>query len=108
MSKIIKHKIKINRFNFANNIFKIYSDDNICFGSFIKKGSVCFSIFNSLNEEVNLSCLECNQLITIYADNNIDKKLEHNKEKNIIIIKKIKIKNNYVFNSDSSSDEIIY
>jgi hypothetical protein len=104
MSKIIKHKIKINRFNFADNIFKIYSDNNICFGSSIKKGSVCFSILNSINEEVNLSCLELDQLVTIYSNDNSCEKLEHNEEKNIIIIKKIRVKSNYVFNSDSSEE----
>jgi hypothetical protein len=99
-----KYKIKINKIDICNNIFKIISDDGIIFISPIKKGSVSFQIFNELNYEIHLGNLQENNLITIYSEPNINNYLVNKLEKNIIIIKKIKMKNNYIFNSESSEE----
>jgi len=72
------------------------STDDQLFVSKIKKGSVCFQIFDEDNHEKHLGCLEDNMLIKIVGF--------LNNEENNIIIKKIFIKNKYVFNSDSSDD----
>lgn len=116
-----KFKVKINKINISNNQLLIVSNDNIEFMSPIKKGSVECKIYNELLQEVNIGNLQENNLITIYGFQNNKKKLSDNQklynyltnnynennennEKNIIIIKKIMVKNNYVFNSESSSD----
>ena len=95
----------------------------------IKKGSIQCKIFNESNQEVNLSSIKENNLVTIISSpkssvikevNIVDKMKLHkylesnlinneldkseNKEKNIIVIKKIIVKNNYVFNYDSSEE----
>uniref|UniRef100_A0A6C0EHQ0 Uncharacterized protein n=1 Tax=viral metagenome TaxID=1070528 RepID=A0A6C0EHQ0_9ZZZZ len=55
-------------------------------------------------QEIGLDNLEENDIVTIYSEkNNLC-----NKDKNIIFIKKIKIKNKYIFTSDSSDEEIYY
>ncbi len=126
-TKLNKYKIKISKIDFNSNDFKIESDDGKIFTSPIKKGSVQCKIFNESNQEVNLSCIEENGLVTIIGlklekttisdkqklynylvndlENNQPEKSENNQpEKNIIVIRKIIVKNNYVFNSDSSDE----
>lgn len=120
-----KYKIKISRIDFSSNNFTIESDDGTIFISPIKKGSIQFKIFNKSNQEVNLSSIEENSLVTIiglglketiisdkqklynYLVNDLvnnDHDKSENREKNIIVIRKIIVKNNYVFNSDSSDE----
>ena len=104
-----KYKIKIKNINLTKNNFIIESTDNQIFTSKIKHGSVKFKIYNEDNNEVNLNNINENQLVTIYSKNksfDFSNDLE-TAEKNNIIIKKIIIKNNYVFNS-VSSEEIDY
>jgi hypothetical protein len=120
-----KYKIKISKIDFNSNNFRIESDDGIIFVTPIKKGSIQCKIFNESNQEVNLSSIEENSLVIIigstnsqviketkisdkqklynYLVNNESDKSE-NKEKNIIVIRKIIVKNNYMFNSDSSEE----
>jgi hypothetical protein len=120
-----KYKIKIRKIDLNSNNFRIESDDGKLFITSIKKGSIQCKIFNESNQEVNLCSLEENSLLTIigsemkdpklsdehtlynYLINNLENnepKKNENKEKNIIVIKKIIVKNNYVFNSDSSDE----
>ncbi len=133
---INKYKIKIGSIDFDNNCFIIISDKGDRFVSKIKKGSVCFKIFNEHVQEVNLSNLEAGDLVQIFGipestsklndsilkpeekngvdallkliggSNNVTKKnnMEKTDQKNSIIIKKIMIKNKYVFNSESSEE----
>jgi hypothetical protein len=89
-----KYKIKIRKTYFNSNNFKIESYKGNIFTTTIKKGSVQCKIFNELQQEVNLTYLEENSLVTIIGL----------KKNNIIVIKKIIVKNNYVFNSDSSDE----
>jgi hypothetical protein len=112
-----KYKIKIKKFDLNSNNLRIESYDGNIFMTSIKKGSIQCKIFNESKQEVNLSSLEENSLVTIIgliindstiSNNNkiynyLINDLENNyKEKNIIVIRKIIVKNNYVFNSDSS------
>ena len=124
-----KYKIKINKIDFNSNNFKIESDNGIIFMTPVIKGSIQCKIFNESNQEVNLSSIKENSLVTIISSTNypvikevkisditsLHKHLDNdlvnnelnkseNKEKNIIVIKKIIVKNNYVFNSDSSEE----
>ena len=124
-----KYKIKINKIDFNSNNFKIESYNGLIFMIPIKKGSIQCKIFNESNQEVNLSSIKENNLVTIISSpkssvikevNIVDKMKLHkylesnlinneldkseNKEKNIIVIKKIIVKNNYVFNYDSSEE----
>ena len=92
---MIKYKIRINKIGFNDDSLNIISSNGLNFTGQIKKGSVNFKIYNEDKQEVNLSNLDEGNLVKIYG----------NKIKNNIIIKKIIIKNNYSFNSDSS-DEI--
>ena len=129
---ITKYKIKISSIDFNNNHFIIRSDNGQIFESKIKKGSVDFKIFNQHDQEVNLSNLESGDLIQIFGmskpndqilkledDNNINElvrliggsniyinnsKLEKKDQKNSIIIKKIIIRNKYVFTSETSEE----
>jgi hypothetical protein len=86
-----KYKIKINKLEILNDTLII----NNKFTANIIKGSVNFIIYNQAYEEINLSSLKENNLITIYG---VQKKTKN------IIIKKIIVKNNYVFHSDSSEE----
>ncbi len=95
-NQINKYKIKISKINLNYNKLKIESDDNKIFIIPVKKGSIQCKIFNQSNNEVNLNSLEENSLVTIIGF--------ENKEKNIIIIKKIFVKNKYVLNYDSSEE----
>ena len=128
LNHLIKYKIKIRKIDLNSNNFRIESEDGKIFITSIKKGSIQCRIFNESNQEVNLGSLEENSLLTIIGsemndskisdehrmynylindlENNEPKKNENNenKEKNIIVIKKIIVKNNYVFNSDSSDE----
>lgn len=108
MDNLIKYKIKISKMDITNNQLIIESDDGKQFVSEIKKGSVNFKIFNETEQEVNLGNLEENKLVTIFGSLNIineNKLMEKNKDKkNIIIINKIRVKNNYIFDSESSDD----
>ena len=67
----------------------------------IIKGSVNFKVFNEDNHEVSINNIEEGDVIKIQVLNTQLKDLH--KQKNSII-KKIIIKNKYVFNSDCSSD----
>lgn len=91
-----KYKIKIDKINITNDIFSIISTTNINYISEIRKGSIMCKIYNEDTQEVSLNNLEEGDNVTIYG--NI------NKENNLIIIKKIKIKNKYKFINESSED----
>ena len=120
-----KYKIKISKIDFNSNDFRIESDDGTIFTTPIKKGSIQCKIFNESNQEVSLSSIEENSLVTIIGSTNSsvieetkisDKQKLYNylvnnehvkseiKEKNIIVIRKIIVKNNYVFNYNSSEE----
>jgi hypothetical protein len=88
-----KTKIKINKIDITTNLFTITSHKNEIYTAPIIRGSVDFKIYNMNGEEVHLGNLEENDIITIYSNNT-----------NINSIIKIKIKNKYVFNSDSSDE----
>ena len=97
---MLKFKIKVKKIEINQNNLNIISENNDkIFISPIIKGSIKCKIFNESDNEVNLSNIEENSIIKIYGVN------EKNQEnKNIVIIKKIQIKNTYIFNSDSSED----
>lgn len=131
---ISKYKIKIDSVNFDNNKFIIRSDKGEIFISKIKKGSVEFKIFNEHDQEVNLSNLDKGDMIQIIGvsdsklsdnilnseeknevatlleliggldNNNYKNNMKKTDQKNSIIIKKIIIKNKYIFNSESSEE----
>ena len=88
-----KTKIKINKIDITQNLFTITSHKNEIYTAPIIRGSVDFKIYNMNGDEVHLGNLEENDIITIYSNNT-----------NINSIIKIKIKNKYVFNSDSSDE----
>jgi hypothetical protein len=85
-----KTKIKINKINIENDNFIIVSN-NIVYSAPIISGSVMFKIYNENNKEVDLSSIDENDIITMYSNN-------------INSIIKIRIKNKYIFNSDSSEE----
>ena len=91
MSK--KTKIKINKIDITQNLFTITSHKNETYVSPIIRGSVEFKIYNENGKEVHLGNLDENDIITVYFNNS-----------NINSIIKIKIKNKYVFNSESSDE----
>jgi len=93
---MIKYKIKIDKINITYDIFSIISTTKNNYISEIKKGSVLCKIYNDDMKEISLNNLEEGDNVTIYG--NI------NKENNLIIIKKIKIKNKYKFINESSED----
>ena len=131
---ISKYKIKIDSVDFDNNKFIIRSDKGEIFISKIKKGSVEFKIFNEHDQEVNLSNLDKGDMIQIIGvsdsklsdnilkseeknevatlleliggldNNNYKNNMKKTDQKNSIIIKKIIIKNKYIFNSESSEE----
>ncbi len=130
MEKIDKYKIKIDKILILDNVLNLLSSNGQIFKSEILKGSIGFKIFNESEQEVNLSNLEEGDIIKVYGtygtygkyekyrtlnnnqeageiniindSNNLNgKKIS---QKNNIIIKKIIIKNKYVFNSESSDD----
>lgn len=86
-----KDKIKINKINIENNNFIIVSNKNTVYTAPIISGSVMFKIYNENNKEVDLSSIDENDIITMYSNN-------------INSIIKIRIKNKYTFNSDSSEE----
>ena len=86
-----KDKIKINKINIENDIFSIVSNKNVIYTAPIIRGSVMFKIYNENNNEVDLSSIDENDIITMYSNN-------------INSIIKIRIKNKYTFNSDSSEE----
>lgn len=122
INELNKYKIKISKIDLTVNNFKIESEDGKIFVAPIKKGSVECRIFNESNQEVNLGSIIENTLVTIIGlkindmsildkeklykilVNDLTHKKTKNIEKNIIVIKKIIVKNNYVFNSDSSDE----
>lgn len=89
-NQLNKYKIKIRKIILNSNNFIIESYDGEIFEVPIKKGSIQCKIYNESNQEVNLSSIEENSLVTII--------------KNSIVIREIIVKNNYVFNSDSSTE----
>ena len=94
-------KIKISSMNLTKDLFIITDTNGKIFTGKILKGSVDFRIYNEDNQEVNLSNIEEGDVIKIQT-NNI-KSFDLKEQKNNII-KKIIIKNKYVFNSESSDD----
>jgi hypothetical protein len=99
-------KIKINSINYTNNLFIIKDITNNLFTGKIIKGSVNFKVFNEDNQEVNIGNIEEGDVVKIYTVKN--KTFDLKEQKNSII-KKIIIKNKYVFNSDTSDDcEVSY
>ena len=116
-NKITKYKVRIKNIELTYNKLLIESDEGVIFMSPIKKGSVECRIFNESRCEVNLSNLEENILVTIHGcyekesvltDNqklyNFLINEDENNQKNIIVIKNIVVKNNYMFTSDTSDD----
>jgi hypothetical protein len=92
------YRIQIDDFIIStDNIIIKYKKDK--FISNIVKGSIDFKIVNEDNREIPLSYINVGDKIKIYG-NKIGK--------NNIIIKKIIIKNKYIFNSESSEDLDIY
>lgn len=96
-----KNKIIIDKIQFTSELFIIKSTCGHIFTSKINKGSVEFSVYNEDNQEINISNIEEGNIIYIvsFPNKNIDLKEQKNS-----IIKKILVKNKYVFNSDSSED----
>jgi hypothetical protein len=91
-NQITKYKIKIRKLILNTNNFIIESYDGEIFEVPIKKDSIQCKIYNESSQKVNLSSIEENNLVTII------------KNKNSIVIREIIVKNNYVFNSDSSTE----
>ena len=94
-------KIKINSMNLTKDLFIITDSNGKTFTGKILKGSVDFRIYNEYNQEVSLSNIEEGDVIKIQT---ISIKSSDLKEQKNNIIKKIIIKNKYVFNSESSDD----
>jgi len=94
-------KIKINSINITKESFIITDTEGRKFTSKIKKGSVNFQVYNQDNQEVNISNIVEGDVIKIESTR--DKSLDKTQQKNNII-KKIIIKNKYVFNSESSDE----
>jgi hypothetical protein len=100
-NKIQIKKIKINKIQIENNLFKITDTNKNIFIGKIIKGSVNFKIFNENNEEVSINNIEEGDIIKIQTS---DKKLEDLHEQKNSLIKKIIIKNKYTFNLESSEE----
>ena len=98
-----KYKIVIKQIIITTDLFTIISTDDKKFVSNINKGSINFKIYNEDYREVNLSNIVENEIVQIYTLP-IYKSIDLI-EKNLII-KKIFIKNKYIFNSESSDDSI--
>ncbi len=96
-----KNKIKIKQIKIENNLFIINDADGNSYTGEIIKGSVNFKVFNEDNHEVSINNIEEGDVIKIQVLNTQLKDLH--KQKNSII-KKIIIKNKYVFNSESSDE----
>ena len=96
-----KYKIVIKQIIITSELFTIISTNDINFISKINKGSINFKIYNEDCQEVNLSNIEEGDIIYIYTQS-IYKSIDLIDKP--IIIKKILIKNKYIFNSESSND----
>ena len=96
-----KNKIRIDKIQITNDLFIINSTCGHIFTSKINKGSVEFNVYNEDEQEINISNIEEGDIIYIVSFPN--KKIDIKEQKNSII-KKILVKNKYVFNSDSSED----
>lgn len=94
-------KIKINSLNFTKDLFTITDTEGKTYTSQVIKGSVSFRVYNQEDQEVPISNIEEGDVIKIKILN--DKTRDKTQQKNNII-KKIIIKNKYVFNSESSDD----
>lgn len=94
-------KIKIHSMNLTKDFITITDTNGKTFTGKILKGSVDFHIYNENNQEVSLSNIEEGDIIKIQT---INIKSSDLKEQKNNIIKKIIIKNKYVFNSESSDD----
>lgn len=96
-----KKKIIINSISFTNDLFTIKDTNGHEFTGKIVKGSVDFKVYNEDSQEMNISNIEEGDVINILItkNNTIDLKEQKNS-----IIKKIIIKNKYIFNSESSDD----
>ena len=118
INNFYNYKIKIKQININSDNLIIESNKGDIFITLIKKGSIKCKIFNESKQEVNLTYLNENSLVTITGSDiklDINKSYNYlindlkinNEEKNIIVINKICVKNNYVFNSDSSDSSDI-
>jgi len=94
-------KIKINTVNFTQESFTITDTEGRTYTSKVVKGSVNFRVYNQDEQEVPISNIEEGDVIKIQIANG--KTFDKIQPKNNII-KKIIIKNKYVFNSESSDD----
>lgn len=94
-------KIKISSLNFTRESFTITDTEGNTYTSRVTKGSVGFRIYTEEAQEVPISNIEEGDVIKIEIVH--DKTQDKNQQKNNII-KKIIIKNKYVFNSESSDD----
>jgi hypothetical protein len=98
-----KYKIVIKQIIITPELFTIISTNDIKFISKINKGSIDFKIYNEDNHQVNLSNINESDIVQIYT-NSIYKSIDLINQ--TIIIKKILIKNKYIFNSESSDDSV--
>lgn len=94
-------KIKINSLKFTQELFVITDTAGKTYTSNIVKGSVGFRVYNEENQEVPISNIEEGDVIKIQTTNSKNSDIKQQKNN---IIKKIIIKNKYVFNSESSDD----
>ena len=98
-----KYKIVIKQIIITPEVFKIISTDGINFISKINKGSIKFKIYNEDNQQVNLCNINEGDIVNIYTKQ-LYKSIDLINQ--TIIIKKILIKNKYIFHSESSDDLI--
>lgn len=89
-----KYNINVKEINITRDQFTIQGNSNRVFVGSIIKGSVNFKVFNENNDEVCISSIDIGDFIKIYG-------YENNEN---IVIKKVLVKNKYIFNSDSSDD----
>jgi len=98
-----KYKIVIKQIIITPELFKIISTDGINFVSKINKGSIEFKIYNEDYQQVNLCNINEGDIVNIYTTQ-LYKSIDLINQN--IIIKKILIKNKYIFHSESSDDSI--
>jgi hypothetical protein len=100
---MVKYKIVIKQIIITPELFTIISTDGIKFVSKINKGSINFKIYNEDYQQVNLCNINEDDIVNIYSTS-LYKSIDLINQN--IIIKKILIKNKYIFHSESSDDSI--
>jgi len=100
---MVKYKIVIKQIIITPELFTIISTDGIKFVSKINKGSINFKIYNEDYQQVNLCNINEDDIVNIYSTP-LYKSIDLINQN--IIIKKILIKNKYIFHSESSDDSI--